>query len=307
MHHRSAGRASICRHHRAAARLALVVGLTAALVGKAAECRTPRDATAPAPAGQGRPLVVVVDAGHGGTLTGAPGVERGVHEKTLTLEIARHVRRHLAELGRFRVELTRERDEYLTLAERVRRANAWRGNLFVSIHLNASTTRGLQGFGLYLLSREASDREAHALARRENSEAVARPGNDGGRSPAGGEVAVLLAEMEQKTVQAEAARLAACLRRRLLAVRGAHLDHGIHQAPFDVLMGLRMPAVLLELGYIDHPVEGRVMAQPEVMRRLGEAVALAIADFRDFRDSRPLRGSRLAGRRPRQAAPGGQR
>src|SRR6266508_546755 len=90
-------------------------------------------------------LVVVLDPGHGGSNTGAAGVVEGLYEKRITLAIARAVARRLQARG-VEVVMTRDDDHYVTLRERVRRANASGADLLMSIHTNASPTRAQRGY-----------------------------------------------------------------------------------------------------------------------------------------------------------------
>ncbi|MCC6751376.1 MAG: N-acetylmuramoyl-L-alanine amidase [Deltaproteobacteria bacterium] len=229
--------------------------------------------------------VVMLDPGHGGSNQGAFGPEAGRHEKQLTLELARRCQLALRRLlPEARVVLTRGDDRYLTLAERVRRANSARATLFVSLHLNASPSRSEQGFQTYVLSAEASDREARRLAWRENRHDG--PGHGGGGAAEGqasdvdrrqDDLRAIVTEVRQRSAQRHAARLAAAIHRALTGLRGRERDRGLRQAPFDVLMGLEMPGVLVELGHIDHPVEGPELARAETQTRLAEALASGIA------------------------------
>jgi N-acetylmuramoyl-L-alanine amidase len=220
------------------------------------------------------PLTVVLDPGPGGTSLGAYGPEARLQEKRLTLELCQRVAARLRWLvPGARVHLTRTRDEYLTLAERVRRANAHGGQVFLSVHANASETRSRSGFETFILSRDASDREAGRLALLENSV------SHRGRLPQGsGALRAILADLQQSAIHAASLGLARAVQRRLAEARGADRDRGVRQAPFDVLMGLRMPAVLVEVGYLDHPVEGVELRQSAVQERIAASIAAAVRD-----------------------------
>jgi N-acetylmuramoyl-L-alanine amidase len=220
-------------------------------------------------------LVLVLDPGHGGSNTGARSPSSGAVEKRLTLEIASRTAVHLRLLyPRATIVLTRSRDEYLTLDERVRRANAARADLFVSLHLNASESQSEEGFETFFLSREASDHEAARLASVEN-EPRARPASSHSATP----VDAILGDLRQVAAHAASARLAASLQKTLRDVRGARRDRGVRQAAFDVLLGLRMPAALVEVGFIDHPVEGPGLVEPGALEPISLAVAAGIVDF----------------------------
>jgi N-acetylmuramoyl-L-alanine amidase len=221
----------------------------------------------------GKPIVtVVIDPGHGGSNLGAPGHVEGVHEKKLTLAVARLLRKRLERDG-VNVIATRDADVYLTLAERVRRANAAGADVFVSLHANATPDHRRRGFDTFVLSREVRDIEAN----------VAGHGSE--RTPAlgaSGEVVAdpvdaVLSRARVRLVARESARLSRAVRAHLGRVRDN--DRGSRQAPYDVLDGLRMPATLIEVGFIDHPDEGTELLQPEVMHRIADAIADGIEEF----------------------------
>src|SRR5438270_1222604 len=121
---------------------------------------------------QAAPFRVVVDAGHGGSNTGAPGLTAGAYEKRVTLAVARLLAEELRARG-FEVVLTRGRDEFLTLRERVRRANAAAPDCFVSLHANASGDRARRGVETFLLARDAAEVEARRAASRERDDVQA--------------------------------------------------------------------------------------------------------------------------------------
>jgi len=217
--------------------------------------------------------VVVLDPGHGGTNRGASSLTAGIHEKKLTLAMARGVAAALLRANpRLRVVLTRSRDLYLTLQQRVRGANKARARLFVSLHFNASPYHTREGFETFILSRAASSEEAAALASRENrGESAAR-----GQAHDAGALRAILSDLHQSAAHAESLRLARRIQGALRKVRGKARDLGVRQAGFDVLRGLSMPGVLVEAGFIDHPREGKEMLRDEVREAMERAVAQAI-------------------------------
>jgi N-acetylmuramoyl-L-alanine amidase len=213
-------------------------------------------------------LTVVIDPGHGGSNTGAPG-RHGALEKQVTLAIARALEKRLASES-VDVVLTRDRDEYLTLRERSRRANAAHADVFVSLHTNASVDHGRRGVETYALSREAGDVEARRAARR-----------------VGDGAAALLADLGLLEARRQSVSLAQLAQKRLVEARGAAdssprgpaYDRGAKLASFDVLAGVRAAAVLVEVGFIDHPVEGVELQRPDVQERIAGALAEAIFDW----------------------------
>ncbi|HUQ06875.1 MAG TPA: N-acetylmuramoyl-L-alanine amidase [Kofleriaceae bacterium] len=215
-------------------------------------------------AAEAAPLVVI-DAGHGGSNTGATGAA-GIFEKQLTLVLARAVRDDLTLRG-YDVVLTRERDATLTLRQRVAAANRRRADLFVSIHANASPGRVQRGFETFVLTAAGVDVDGRALRSETGSP---RPGIDAA-------TALILDDVERGACQWEAADLAAAIQRELRAVRGEAGDRGVRQDAHHVLLGATMPAVLVEVGFIDHPIEGQELARPATQAAIARALAKAIS------------------------------
>jgi N-acetylmuramoyl-L-alanine amidase len=225
-----------------------------------------------ATADEPRQMTVVVDAGHGGSNTGAPGRVAGAYEKQITLAVARALGQRLERDG-VKVVMTRERDQYLTLRERARLANAARPDCFVSIHTNASPEHARHGGEVYVLARETTEVEARRAASRQKG------------------VDALLAELSQLDAQRSSVGLASAL--------AARLDEGqTKQAGYDVLSGVQAPAVLVEIGFIDHPIEGVQLLRPEVQKRIGEALAEGVFDFLSTRKPARYAAAPNAPRRP---------
>jgi len=210
--------------------------------------------------------IVVLDPGHGGSNLGATGVT-GLHEKQLSLLVASRVADRLRARG-IAVQMTRTTDRTLTLRQRVAMADRLPADLFVSIHANASPTRGQRGYETYLLTAHAIDVDGRALR---GDAMTPRPGVDP-------DVALVLDDVERGASQWEAAELAARIQRALRDRRGGDGDRGVRQDAQHVLLGATMPAVLVEVGFIDHPLEGRQLADPVVQAQLAEAISEAIAE-----------------------------
>jgi N-acetylmuramoyl-L-alanine amidase len=210
-------------------------------------------------------LTVVIDPGHGGSNTGAPGRVAGVWEKQVTMRIARALKRTLEQEG-VHVVMTRERDTYLTLRERVRRANAAGADCFLSLHTNATLEHGRRGIETWVLDREAADVEARR--------AVAR---------APDAVQGMLTDLTLLESRRGAIALARAVQARLWQARGGQLpashNRGVKQAAWDVLAGVEVPAILVEVGFIDHPIEGVELLSPEVQQTLARALADGVFDW----------------------------
>jgi N-acetylmuramoyl-L-alanine amidase len=242
-------------------------------------CTVPVFSMAARPARPARPpsFLAVIDPGHGGEKDGAPG-PGGVWEKDLVLQIGRRIAARLKKLGG-RAVLTRTSDVDVALAERAALANAVEADLFISVHLNSMPTREARrvanGIETYFLSADATDASAKAVAARENADRLAgEPGPDPSNPVAG-----ILDDLESQDSLAGSSRLAYAVHDALLRATGAE-DRGVKQAPFYVLAGARMPALLVELGFVSHPEESRRLRDPEYQERLAEAVAAGVAAWR---------------------------
>ena len=217
-----------------------------------------------------RTFTVVIDPGHGGSNRGCRAAGGHVHEKEVTLQLAQRLAADLRRrLPHARVVLTRTRDETLTLAERVAFANAQGADLLISLHANASESREQDGFETYLLDLAASTQEAARIARRENDGELARPGAE---DPA----AAMVRQLTLGAHRRNAAWLARRIQRLQARAFPTRRDRGVKQAPFDVLMGARMPAVLFEIGFLDHAEEGPRLLDDDTQARISQALAQAI-------------------------------
>ena len=233
----------------------------------------------PAAAEPQAPLVVVLDPGHGGRWPhdGAHG-RRGLHEKVIALRVAQKTKELLEGQGAT-VILTRDTDDDVPLADRVRIANEAGADVFVSIHCNAmekhedrKVTRGVE---TYFLSPDPTDAEAKMLAQLENGgpEAVPLPkANDA--------VMGILNDLALGQARNDSAALAQIV--QLHMVRGTRApSRGVRQAPFLVLSGTRMPSALVEIGFISHPREGRMLGGATYQRKVASALAEGVRDFAD--------------------------
>jgi N-acetylmuramoyl-L-alanine amidase len=216
---------------------------------------------------------IVVDAGHGGHDPGAIGPRR-VREKDVTLAIARRLSRKLRAAG-FEVVLTRSDDRYLALEERTALANTARGDLFVSIHANAHPRRNRSGVETYFLN-VTDDRYAARLAAREN-------GADREEALQGTDLLRILSDLDARASAGASRRLAALVQREVTrsvqSEIGAVRDLGVKSALFYVLLGARMPAVLVETGFISNRDEERRLASRRYQEEVAAAVARAVTAF----------------------------
>jgi N-acetylmuramoyl-L-alanine amidase len=221
------------------------------------------------PAKRTRPLVVI-DPGHGGSNSGGKNQITGLQEKDVTLDVALRLQKQLLVEG-IDVVLTRHDDRTMTLRQRMLVANDVNADLLLSIHTNASPTRTQRGFETYVLTANAVDVDGRALRRDATTN---RPG-------VAADVAILLDDIERGSAQWDAAELAADMQEQLETVRGHDGNRGVRQDAQHVLLGATMPAALVEIGFLDHPVEGRELADDAVRSKIVDAMTKAIvAQFR---------------------------
>ncbi len=237
------------------------------------ESRSDREEEAPAEAPERGPVHrIVVDAGHGGHDPGAIGPTR-LKEKDVTLSIAHRLARKLRAEG-FEVLLTRTADRYLALEERTAIANTARGDLFVSVHANANPRRTRTGVETYFLN-VTDDRYAARLAARENGLDPAEESR--------AQVQRILTDFEAKSSATLSRRLALDVQREICSAVRAHVgdvtDLGVKSALFYVLLGARMPAVLVETAFISSRAEERRLASPRYQDEVAGAIARAISGF----------------------------
>jgi N-acetylmuramoyl-L-alanine amidase len=247
---------------------------------------------------------IVIDPGHGGRETGAIGPS-GVAEKELTLQLARELAGRLESTLSVRAVLTRTEDVVLPHDTRTAIANQNKADLFVSIHLNSSLGSGAHGAETYFLSTEATDSRAARSADAENLD-VGGAGPDAAADPAAAQdLQLILWDLAQTHHLSESQRFAGMIQGELnetLQLR----DRGVKQAPFRVLMGAAMPAVLVELGFLSNPDEEKKLQDPAYRSDLVAALTRAIGRYKALVENRESAdpGEGAAPRRqPAPAAP----
>lgn len=224
-------------------------------------------AEAPRDADATRPRRVVLDAGHGGHDSGARATT-GLLEKDVTLALVRDVEKQLEARG-IEVVLTRDDDRYVGLEERTAIANRAAADLFVSIHTNAYTDPKARGTETYYLDT-TDDRFALKLAARENATQEEQVSD----------VQLSLADLATRVSARDSRALAMELQKSMIgALRHEGVrsrDLGVKGSLFYVLLGARMPAVLIETAFLSNPDEARLLGDPAQRRLLAAAIAQAI-------------------------------
>jgi N-acetylmuramoyl-L-alanine amidase len=216
---------------------------------------------------------IVVDPGHGGKDFGAPGFIPGVHEKDVVLEIAKRVARKIREDMNLEAILTRSDDRYLTLEERTAFANTRGADLFVSIHTNASRDPRAYGTETYFLNL-ATDDESIRVAAMENATSTKNISD----------LHSILNDLLKNAKINESSRMAEVVQSALiknLNRRGYDRvkDKGVKQAPFYVLLGARMPSILVETAFISNREECRLLTTASYQEHLAEAIVQGLRSY----------------------------
>ncbi|MBS3809500.1 MAG: N-acetylmuramoyl-L-alanine amidase, partial [Desulfobacterales bacterium] len=221
---------------------------------------------------------IVIDPGHGGKDYGAPGYIRGVHEKEVVLDISKKLAEQLRRELNCEVLLTRNKDKYLTLEERTAIANTKNADLFISVHANAAGNHNAYGIETYFLNL-TTDEESIAVAARENATSEKNIS----------ELQTILNDLMRNAKVNESSRLATYVQDELygqLENRYSRIKNkGVKQAPFYVLLGARMPSILIETSFISNKRECRRLADPQYQQELCEGIVEGVKRY--IRETRP--------------------
>ena len=219
--------------------------------------------------------VIVIDPGHGGDDSGAVG-PGGTEEKDITLSLAKKLAARLEKMLSCKVLLTRTTDVFVPLDERTAFANKNKADIFISIHANAASNRHANGVETFFLNYESTDEDARRVAAFEN-----RVTSVGGRNLAGenDDLKMILLDLVNTEAHHESSRLAEKVHLSLLKLTGKE-NRGVKQAPFAVLAGATMPAILVEVGFISNPSEERWLAAPGDQSKIAQSIADGVAGFR---------------------------
>jgi N-acetylmuramoyl-L-alanine amidase len=229
-----------------------------------------------------RAFTIIVDAGHGGVdngMTGPIGAGPRIYEKNITLAVSLKLGDLLESRG-YHVVYTRTTDTLIALDDRGRIANRAKGDLFISIHVNAASPHWKKpaesrGFETYFLS-EARTEDARRVEEMEN--AAVRFEGAPAKADTADPLSFILSDMKQNEHLRESSELAAVIQRHLGAMHPGP-SRGVKQAGFRVLVTAYMPAVLVEIGFGTNPREAAFLSDPEKQRAIAVAVADAAGEY----------------------------
>lgn len=217
--------------------------------------------------------IIVIDPGHGGLDPGALGTRS--REKDIVLAFSKELVRQLKATRRYDVYLTRSSDIYIPLRQRVQIARNRNADLFISIHADAIKKKNIRGLSVYTLSEKASDREAAALAKKENQSDIIAGVDFGDQLP---EVTNILIDLAQRDTKNASVKFAESL---ISSVRGKTLllDRTHRFAGFRVLKAPDVPSVLVELGFITNRTDEKQLSSSKWRRRVTTGMVEAIDNY----------------------------
>jgi N-acetylmuramoyl-L-alanine amidase len=217
--------------------------------------------------------VVVIDAGHGGDDPGSVS-RSGIQEKNVALGVALALAHALDSVPNLEVHLLRDDDTFIPLWDRGAMATKLKGErpgVFISVHANSFNSPA-RGFETYFLSDARTEHERR-VAEVENAPLAEEQGVQ-----KGGDLDLILRELKNLDTQHWSALLAEMIQTDVAKVHPGP-NRGVKQAPLAVITNALMPAVLVEVGYLSHPEEARLLARSDFQKKAGEAIAQAVVEF----------------------------
>lgn len=213
---------------------------------------------------------IVIDPGHGGKDPGA--IAYGLKEKDIVLRTGKMLAKHLRSKLNATVILTREEDTFLPLEERTAIANTNSADLFISLHINAHPSPDIRGFETYFLNL-TTNAEAMRVAARENATSTHQLSD----------LQDILSDIMKNSKINESSRLAGRVHTSigsgLAESHFPHKDMGVKQAPFYVLIGAEMPAILIELAFISNPDDAEMLGDDEFIDTLTDQISDGISRY----------------------------
>jgi N-acetylmuramoyl-L-alanine amidase len=217
---------------------------------------------------------IVIDPGHGGFDSGAVGKE--LKEKDLALDIARRLKKVVDNSSNIVTFLTRTGDYYLPLSARTVIANQYRADLFLSLHVNASSRYSARGMETYFCSEKASNEQAARVAAFENS--VAKDEAFFRQVPGFVDIDAILLHFERRLYWKDSGEFAGIFQKGL--ANNINLeDRGVNSANFFVLRNAKMPAILIEAGFISNQEEEKLLNRYAFREKIASSIAMSIVRY----------------------------
>ena len=215
--------------------------------------------------------IIVLDPGHGGKDPGAIGAYGKTYEKNITLAMGKELKAILEKKG-YKVYLTRSTDIFIPLRQRVRIAQRYKADLFMSIHADSALNRNAKGLSVYTLSEKASDKEAAALAERENKVDIIGGVDFSENSKEINDILISLSQTDSRNKSSKfATYMVNEMSKTVKLVNNTHRFAG-----FAVLKAPDIPSVLLEMGYLSNRNEEKLLKQSSYRKKLATSASKAI-------------------------------
>ena len=221
-----------------------------------------------------RKRIIVLDPGHGGKDPGAIGAHSKTYEKNITLAMGKELQEILRRKG-YTVYLTRSTDIFIPLRQRIKIAQKYKADLFMSLHADSAQNRSATGLSVYTLSDKASDAEAAALAERENKADIIGGVDLGGNTKEVNDILISLSQTDSRNKSSKyATYLVKEMAKSVKLVKNTHRFAG-----FAVLKAPDMPSALLEMGYLSNKTEEAKLRTPAYRKKLANSAASAIDKY----------------------------
>lgn len=221
-----------------------------------------------------RKRIIVLDPGHGGKDPGAIGAYGKTYEKNITLAMGKELKEILQRKG-YTVYLTRSTDVFIPLRQRIKIAQKYKADLFMSLHADSARNRQAKGLSVYTLSDRASDAEAAALAERENKADIIGGVDLGGNTKEVNDILISLSQTDSRNKSSKyAAYLVNEMAKCVSLVKNTHRFAG-----FAVLKAPDIPSALLEMGYLSNKTEEANLKTQAYRKKLANSAANAIDKY----------------------------
>ncbi len=227
--------------------------------------------------------IIVIDAGHGGKDSGAVGLKK-ILEKDITLIVARKLKNKIEKTTNYKAILTRNSDVYLKLRNRVKIARNLNADLFISLHADYHRNKKVSGVSIYTLSEKASDKEAEALARRENKEDLIE-GLD--LSTESKEVRNILIDLTQRETMNQSSYFVDFLIKEF-KTRTRLLQRTHRFAGFAVLKAPDVPSVLIEMGYLSNKKDSNLLLNNKYHEKIINSIVNGVKNYFNWVDENSL-------------------